>query len=460
MTAQDAFLQIVGAAGQPAGSADVTITGRDPVLPTNYLVGAAAAGALAAVGVAAADLSAIRNGRRQRVGVDMRAAAAALRSERYIRVDGKSVERYAAVSGYYPTRDGRFIQLHCNFAHHRAGVLRLLECGDDRAAVAAAIARRDGYELEDALIDAGMCAALLRTRGEWETHPQYKAVAPLPVIEIVRIGDSDPEPLPPGATPLAGVRVLDLTRVIAGPVAGRTLAQHGADVLRITSPALPDLPGLEADTGAGKLGAHLDLNDPQAAERLRALVRDADVVSQGYRPGALAARGLSPEALAAERPGLVCLTLSAWSHQGPWRHRRGFDSLVQSTTGFVDWTGERPRPLPAQVLDHVSGYLMAYGAMVALARRAHRGGSYHVRVSLCQTGEWLNRLGRVESDDGRAQHDPTLDDVAEFLVETDTPFGRARHVRPVVELSETPARWARPAVPPGTHPAEWPPRSR
>lgn len=258
--------------------------------------------------------------------------------------------------------------------------------------------------------------------------------------------------------PLAGIRVLELTRVIAGPVAGRTLAQHGADVLRIASPDLPDLPGLEADTGAGKLSAHLDLDDRDAARRLRALVREADVVSQGYRPGALAARGFSPEALAAERPGIVCVTLSAWSHEGPWHARRGFDSLVQSTTGFVDWSGARPRPLPAQVLDHVSGYLMAYGAMVALARRAQDGGSYHVRVSLCQTAEWLNRLGRLDGQDGRALHDPTLEDVAAFLIDTDSPYGRIRHVRPVVELSETPPRWSRPAVPPGTHPAEWPPR--
>lgn len=457
MTAEDALVDVLRTAGCTRDT-DVTITGRDPVLPTTYLIGAAGAAALAAVGSAASDLWHLRTGRRQRVRIDVRAAGVAMRSERYVRVNGEFVERYAAVSGYHRTRDGRWIQLHCNFPHHRAGVLKLLGCPDDRAAVSAAVAQRDGQALENELIDAGLCAALLRSRAEWEAHPQYKAVVPLPLFEIVKLGDSAPEPLGAGATPLDGVRVLELTRVIAGPVSGRTLAQHGADVLRITPKHLPDLPGHEADTGSGKLTALLDLRVRDDLERLRALAASADVVTQGYRPGTLAARGLSPEALAAARPGIVCVTLSAWSHEGPWRERRGFDSLVQSTTGIVDTSGERPRPLPAQTLDHVTGYLMAFGAMAALARRAREGGSYQVRVSLCQTQEWLNRLGRVDVD-WRTIPDPTVDDVADLLIETDGPYGRVRHVRPVVELSETPARWRRPAVPPGTSPPEWPPRA-
>ncbi|MBI2203431.1 MAG: CoA transferase [Candidatus Rokubacteria bacterium] len=456
MTAEDALADVLRTAGCTRDT-DVTITGRDPVLPTTYLIGAAGAAALAAVGSAASDLWHLRTGRRQRVRIDVRAAGVAMRSERYVRVNGEFVERYAAVSGYHRTRDARWIQLHCNFPHHRAGVLTLLGCPDDRAAVSAAVAQRDGQALENELIDAGLCAALLRSRGEWEAHPQYKAVAPLPLFEIIKLGDSRPEPLGAGATPLDGVRVLELTRVIAGPVSGRTLAQHGADVLRITPEHLPDLPGHEADTGSGKLTALLDLRVRDDLERLRALAATADVVTQGYRPGTLAARGLSPEALAAARPGIVCVTLSAWSHEGPWRERRGFDSLVQSTTGIVDTSGDRPRPLPAQVLDHVTGYLMAFGAMAALARRAREGGSYQVRVSLCQTQEWLNRLGRVDVD-WRTIPDPTVDDVADLLIETDGPYGRVRHVRPVVELSETPAQWRRPAVPPGTSPPEWPPR--
>lgn len=290
--------------------------------------------------------------------------------------------------------------------------------------------------------------------------PASQAVAPLPLFEIRRIDASPPEPLPRASAPLDGVRVLDLTRVIAGPVAGRKLAQHGADVLRIVPPHLTDLGGHEADTGAGKLTALLDLRDRANVERLRALAREADVVSQGYRPGTLAARGFGPEALAAERPGIIFVTLSAWSHEGLWRNRRGFDSLVQSTSGIVDTSGEKPRPLPAQVLDHVTGYLMAFGAMVALARRAREGGSYLVRVSLAQTEEWLHRLGQLEGIDPRSLPDVTIDDVADLLVETETPFGRVRHVRPVVEMSETPPAWRRPAAPAGTHPPEWPSRAR
>jgi crotonobetainyl-CoA:carnitine CoA-transferase CaiB-like acyl-CoA transferase len=468
------LLGLAGVPPPPAG--EVTIVGADPVLPTNYLLGTAGAAALAAIGVAASELWHIRTGRRQQVTVDMRSAAAAIRSERYVRVDGKHLERWAAVSGFYRTRDGRWIQLHANFPHHRDRALRVLGCDDDRAKVTAAVARHDGQSLEDALAGAGACAFLVRSRAEWQAHPQAAAVGALPLFDVMKIADSAPEPLPSSArwtagghagdgghrdAPLAGVRMLDLTRVIAGPVAGRTLAQHGADVLRITAPHLPDLGSLEVDTGAGKLSALLDLRAPGDAETLQALVRDADVFAQSYRPGALAARGLSPEALAALRPGIVCVTLSAWSHAGPWQSRRGFDSLVQSATGIVheQTRGDRPQHLPAQVLDHVSGFLMAFGAMAALARRAREGGSYLVRVSLCQTAEWVHRLGRVsDGRDARTLAEPTLDDVADLLIETDTPFGRVRHVAPAVGLSETPATWTRPAVPPGTHQAAWPPR--
>jgi crotonobetainyl-CoA:carnitine CoA-transferase CaiB-like acyl-CoA transferase len=470
MTVLAGLLRPAGLPSPPGG--EVTIAGADPVLPTNYLLGTAGAAALAAVGVAASELWHIRTARRQQVTIDLRSAAAAMRSERYVRVDGKHLERWAAVSGFYRTRDERWIQLHANFPHHRERALRVLGCDDDRAKVTAAVARHDGQPLEDALADAGACAFLVRSRGEWQAHPQATAIAALPLLDVVKTADSAPEPLPSSApwtdgapgprdAPLAGVRVLDLTRVIAGPVAGRTLAQHGADVLRITAPHLPDLGSLEVDTGAGKLSAALDLRQAGDVTTLRALVRDADVFSQSYRPGALAARGLSPEALAVLRPGIVCVTLSAWGHAGPWASRRGFDSLVQSATGIVHehTRGERLQHLPAQVLDHVSGFLMAFGAMAALARRAREGGSYLVRVSLCQTAEWVHRLGRVpDGRDARTLAEPTLDDVADLLIETDTPFGRVRHVAPAVGLSETPAAWTRPAVPPGTHRAAWPPR--
>ncbi|MCB0167308.1 MAG: CoA transferase, partial [Anaerolineae bacterium] len=349
----------------------------------------------------------------------------------------------------------RWIQLHCNFPHHRAGVVKLLGCDDSRESVAEAVAGWSGQALEDALADAHMCAGLVRPRQEWQAHPQAQAVAQLPLFEIIKIGDSDPEPVGPGDRPLSDIRVLDLTRVIAGPVGGRTLAEHGAEVMRISGPHLPNIPPLVIDTGHGKRSATLDLRTTDDLAQLHHLIKASDIFLQSYRPGALADRGLSPEALAQLRPGLIYVTLSAYSHHGPWQGRRGFDSLVQSVSGIVDEesAGGAPQHLPAQALDYISGYLLAMGAMVALTRRARVGGSYLVRVSLAQTGHWLHHLGRISGD--WHDHDPpdlSFDRVQDLLTSSETPFGTLRHLAPVVQLAATPARWDRPAVPLGWHP--------
>lgn len=438
----------------------LTIDGQDPILPTNFLLGTAASATLAAVGLAATDIWALRTGSHQQVTVDTRLASIALRSERYLRVgDDPPEDPWGAISGVYETKDGRWIQLHCNFPHHRDGVLAVLRCADDPKEVETAVAAWDGEDLENALAEAGMCASMLRDADEWGAHPQGKAVADLPLFEIIKIGDSDPEPLPAGKRPLSGIRALDLTRVLAGPVCGRMLAGLGADVMRIAGPHLPFIPPLIVDTGLGKLSAHLDLRRESGRTALRNLVRDADIFTQGYRPGAIARHGFSPEALAELRPGIVCVSLCAYSHAGPWRNRRGFDSLVQTASGISHEGGEdgRPGPLPAQALDHVTGYLAAFGAMTALARRAREGGSWLVRLSLAQTGHWLKRLGRLDGDiDGRTLPDPAIDDVRDLLMQSDSPFGRLTHVKPPIGLSDTPMGWDRPAVPLGTHPPEWP----
>ncbi len=436
----------------------VRITGADPVLPSVFRIGTAASISVAAAALAAAELYRLRSGRAQDVTVEMRSAAAAFRGERYLRIDGgPPANLWSPIAGFYPTGDKRWIQLHTNFPHHRDGVLALLGCTEDRDAVAAAILNWQAQELEDALAAAGMCAAMVRTPEEWRAHPQAEAVAALPLYEIIKLGDSAPEPAGDGIRPLGGVRALDLSRVLAGPVCGRTLAEHGAEVMRIAAPHLPSIAPLVIDTGPGKRSAHLDLRRPDDAERLRALARDADVFVQGYRPGAIAGLGFSPEALAALRPGIVCLSLCAYSHAGPWAGRRGFDSLVQSASGIAHEGGQSfgldgPKHLPAQALDYATGYLAAFGVIAALARRATEGGSYLVRVSLAQTGRWIDGLGRI---DGTGQPDMKLDDIADLIQTTETPFGRIAHVRPAAALTETPPHWARPAVPLGTHPPEW-----
>ena len=447
---QAALEELLALAGVGGGA---EIAGADPALRTPYRVGTAGAAALAAVGIAAADLWRLRTGRAQKVAVDLRAAAASLRSGAYLRIDGKPpAPIWDPLSAFYPVRDGRWVRFHCNYPHHRRAAMGVLGVGEDRAAAERASAAWDGVELEDAIHAAGGCAGFARTAEEWAAHPHAAAVAVQPLLQIVRIGEAPPQPLPRAERPLAGVRVLDLTRVLAGPTCARTLAEHGADVLKITAAHLPDSGDIDLDTGLGKLSAHLDLREAQGVETLCRLAKEADVFSQSYRPGALAARGFSPEALAALRPGIVYVSLSAWGRTGPWKDRRGFDSIVQTVSGmaYAQGGGQAPKLLPCSAIDYVSGYLMAFGAMVALARRAREGGSWLVRVALARTGKWIADRGTVEAGEV-----PELDP-AGLTTETASPAGRIGHLKPVVQLSETPPFWARPPVPLGYHRPQWP----
>jgi crotonobetainyl-CoA:carnitine CoA-transferase CaiB-like acyl-CoA transferase len=462
MTPELALDHLWSVAGcDPALLAQAHIEGGDPALPSVFRVGTLASASIAAVGLAAANCFRLRTGRMQRVDVSVPRALVAFRSERYLRVnDGLPPELRHPVTGFYVTRDGRWIQLHTNFPHHLQGVLNVLGCDGDPGAVGQAIRHWDGAKLDQTLADAGLCAALIRSPREWAALDQAKAIANLPLFEIERIGDAPPQAPGAGAAqrPLSGTRVLDLSRIIAGPVAGRALAQHGADVLLINGPHLPNIAPLVIDNGRGKRSATLDLRDAAARAQLEALVQQADVFLQAYRPGALAARGFDPDTLAGIRPGIVCVSVSAYGHAGPWATRRGFDSLVQSASGIA-YTESRaagvdgPKHLPCQALDHATGYLAAFGAMVALARRAQEGGSWHVRLSLAQTGRWLQSMGQIE--DGWRVPDVTYGDVQDGLHDVDSPFGRVRAAAPAERLSETPAFYARPPVPIGTHAASW-----
>src|SRR6476619_628279 len=404
-TPSEALRTILPVAGWGDGqAADVVFTGgADPVLPTPFRIGAAGAATLAATGLAATELWQARTGRRQRVTVDLRQATAALRSSHYIQLAGTGVSSTRnTIMGFYPTRDGRWFYLHCNFPNHRAAALSVLGVAEDRDAVARAVATWNAADLEEAIIAAKGAGGMARTQAEWARHPQAAAIAALPLMEITRIGDSPPEKLPEGDRPLSGIRVLDLTRVLAGPTCARTLAEHGADVMKITAAHLPNLGYQEWDTGHGKLSAQLDLRDPAQLETLRGLIGQADVFSQGYRPGTLGSRGLSPEELAKLRPGLVYVSLSAFGHKGPWASRRGFDTVVQTVSGITLrqgalFPGKEPGPqfYPLSAIDYCTGYLMAMGAMLALAKRAQEGGSWLVRISLAQVGKWLVDLGEV-----------------------------------------------------------------
>ena len=445
--------------GDPCALGALTLTGDEPQLPSSFRVAAAAQVSVAATGLAAAEIWKMRSGEAQDVAVDMRHAVVECRSERYLRVDGKPPPpAWDAIAGIYKTRDNGFVRLHTNFPHHRDAVCKVLNCKPERDAVQAALLQWDGEAFETAAHTSGGVVAFMRSHDQWLATPQAEALAGLPLISITKIGVAPPKPWPKGERPLAGIRVLDLSRVIAGPVAGRTLAAHGADVLLISGPDLPAIPWLVIDTGRGKLTSFVELKSEHGRGVLRDLLAQADIFSQGYRPSALGALGFSPEDAARISPGIVYVTLSAYGHAGPWTERRGFDSLVQTATGFNHAEGKAagvdgPKELPAQMLDHATGYFMAFGAMMAKARQAREGGSWHVQVSLAQTGRWLWNLGRVA--DGFAVEDLNAEAVRPFIEEMSSGFGPLRSVRHSALLSKTPAFWARPTMPLGSHPPQW-----
>lgn len=441
-----------------APDTDVTVTGNDPILETPFHLGEGAATALALVGQEADRTWRMRGGRQQSLSIDIRHAAASLRSSVHLELmDAPTPTRArpgSHITAIWECGDRRFIHLHGSFTD-APGILAELGVGADAPAeeIAAAVKGRGAFELEDALAAKGLCSAVCRTAGEWAKHPQGALLATKPVVEVTRIGDSPPELPGAGERPLSGVRVLDLTRVLAGPTCARTLAEHGADVLHIASPNLPTSALFEMDTGHGKRQAYIDLNDPAQAETLRELVRGADVFSQGFQVGTLARRGFGPGQVAALRPGIIYVSENAFGHEGPWRLRPGWEQLAQSTTGVATRQGGDGRPVlaPAAMNDYTTGYFAALGTMMALRRRAAEGGSWMVTVSLSQTSMWYYRLGH-DLDPARATG---TGDVAAFLDERATPYGRMKYLRPTLVMSETPPRWELPSAPPGSGEPAW-----
>jgi crotonobetainyl-CoA:carnitine CoA-transferase CaiB-like acyl-CoA transferase len=454
---------LLGAAGRDARAPghEVRFAGQDPVYPTCFRAGEAASAALGAAASAAADLWRLRGGGPQRIEIDVRAAAASLLSFMYQRLSGLAFERGSlATTALYRARDGRWIHLHGGF-RSREGTLALLGCADDANAIARTVATWDAQALEDALAERGCCGVRLRSADEWREHPQGIALQKVPPIEIFKIGDASPEPVrgprasDAGARPLSGVRVLDLTRVLAGPTCARTMAEHGADVLHVRGPRLPFVEPFVIDTNPGKRSCYLDLDRDEDVERLRALAREADVFSQGYRRGAFARRGFSPEALAEMRPGIVVVSINCYGHEGPWAGRPGWEQLAQTTSGMtLEHSGiEHPALVGAALNDYTTGYLGATGAMLALARRAAEGGSWHVRVSLTRTAMWIMSLPRVDAAAIPRPVEPA--EIVPWMIEMQTAWGALKRLGPIARMSATPPRWDLPPAKLGSDPPAW-----
>ncbi len=437
--------------------ADVGVEAAEQVLPCIFRVDVLAAAVVAALSGAVAQLEAARRpGRPAAVTVNGRAAQIAFRSERYLRVDGQRLaDPWAALSGDYQTADG-WIRVHANFAHHAAAAATALGLGlpTERRALEEALRSVPAVEAERAILAAGGATAALRALDQWADQPQAKADRSYPVVRLGSVETvSGARPWPgreagagqsPGA--LAGLRVLDLTRVIAGPVCGRVLAAHGAEVLALTAAHLPQIELTVIDTGFGKRSTYLDLRRLVDRRHFEDLVRGADALVQSYRPEALTMLGYSPQHLAELSPGLVITGVRAYGSAGPWAHRRGFDSLVQSCSGIAHAAqhaagAEGPVSLPCQALDHATGWLAALGTVAGWLRQRHQGGSWQVEASLSATAAWLIDLG--------LHGDPTVDDpghaeVVDLLQTTPSPYGPLQHVAMPGTINGQTVTWASP----------------
>ncbi|MFI6340037.1 CoA transferase [Streptomyces sp. NPDC050535] len=461
MTAEDIGFVWSALGGDPALLRRISNVERGAVLEARLPVRELARACVGVCALAAAELGALRAGLPDvpEVRVDDGAVAAAFVSERHLLIDGRAPVNFAPLSRFWRTSDG-WVRTHANYPHHRARLLSALGLPADATAdtVEAHLAGRSAVDVEDTVYAAGGLAVALRSAKEWAAHEQGAAVSRGPLLSRERLGDAPVRALAPLAgapagaplLPAAGVRVLDLTRVIAGPVATRTLALLGADVLRVDSPRLPELPDQHADTGFGKRSATLDLDRATDRRTFEELLGGADVVVTGYRPGALDRFGLAPEALAGRRPGLVVARLSAWGADGPWAGRRGFDSLVQAATGIAETEGsaDRPGALPAQALDHGTGYLLAAAVLRSLTERTREGGTRLVRLALARTAAWL--VNGIAPEPARGSYEPGA-----RLAGTDSDLGRLRYARPPVSFAGGPDDWARPPGVWGTDPARW-----
>ena len=465
---RDLLRQLIAGVGVDAPADVVEIRcGGDPLLATPLRAAETAAAALAAQAALVCEIWRRRTGRRQTVVLDLEGAALALQSVFHQRQWTYPImltePRYPTVD-LYQAKDGRWVMINGGYPDLRDGLLDMLFCPDSKGAVGAAAQRWGAAELEDEAARRKLCAVMVRTPEEWRAHKQGQALADAPIVEVQKIADGPPVPFPALSAadpptelrPLSGIRVLDLTHVIAGPTCAKTLAEQGATVLHVYAPTRPQLPPFDMDTGHGKLSAFLDLTAPGDKAALRKLVADADVFSESYRPGGMASLGFGPAELAAMRPGIVAVSVSCYGFTGPWAGRPGFEQLAQAATGIATVQGTPDVPALTPLFypnDYISGFLAALGTLAALIRRATEGGSYHVRVSLCRTAMLLLDQGRGVPAPSPAVPAPTL---ARYMQERDSALGRLHHLGPVLRYSETPSRWDLPPSPLGAHPPRWP----
>lgn len=457
------LLSDVGLSSDAAGGA-VSFRGHDPILRARHRLGACIAIPVMASAVGAVAFHQARGGPAQDLDIDLRQAVHGINPGATWRptLNGERAPHPLVLDNPflitpYWTADGRWVMASGVYPHMVAQWCRFLDVPPDPVGVARAIARWHAFDLEEAATAAGLPICIIRTPAEWLAHAQGALLARQPVIGIRRIDDAPARAFGVAARPFDGVRVLSFTHAVAGPTVGRTLAEHGADVLCVTRPNDFEHDFIYAEANVGSRSAYLDLDSSTGQDRLAALLCDADVVVNNHRTGSLERRGLDPAALAARRPGLVYVSVNCYGPSGPWARRGGFDMNGSAASGLMttEGTADAPRlPVTSLINDYVTGYMGAVGATAALLRRATQGGSWHVTVSLTRTAMWCGSLGLVDpeladSDDEHRIREPEPYDAP-------SPLGDVHMVAPPVRFSRTPPRWPDPLlVPRGSCAAAW-----
>ena len=467
-TTSNALKNLIGELGlaPSLGDSGFRITGADSPRVSTLRMASANAVAMLAAGAGVAAIWRERTGRSQQLSVEVERALHAAHSIYYLAQGGmrRNPSVDSVLHEYFRTADDRWIWIVAGHhrGHHLDAALDVLKAQHNPKSVAEHVAKWNALELEDAMASARVPCGFARTDTEWAQHPQGQWLADRPLIEITKIADSPPQPLP--ALPsrqsdraLAGVRVLDAAHIIAGPCAARCFAEHGADVMRITPPQFPDPVHAILDTTIGKRSAWMDMTQPGERDAMTALVKGTDVMVESWRPGSLDKFGFSAEQSAQLRPGLIYVSVSAYGDGGPWGRRGGFDQVAQGVTGMAINEALDGKPRLAKtgtVADYITGYLAAAGAYAALLRRMREGGSWHVKVTLAGAVMWLQKFGRLPFTDADLRA-PYADSVEPELAEMASPYGRLRYLVPPTRFSETPARFDRPPEPQGAADARW-----
>jgi crotonobetainyl-CoA:carnitine CoA-transferase CaiB-like acyl-CoA transferase len=462
--ALDTILKAIGLLENDGGGT-VTIKGKDPILSSRHRFGEVMAASQAALGIALAAIWKAQTGAGQDVATDVERAVHQHHGIHYMRQNGRRLDfvddmtQYTLTKEFYPTRDGRFIKLEIFYPRLRDAVFKVLRSAPTARAMEAAILQWDGEALERAVRDEGGAIAVVRATDEWLAHPVGRRLAAKPVVEVTKIGDSDPMPLPPGGElPLNGLKVLDNTHVIGGPITTRTLAEFGAEVLHLSHPANPDHMNWRMETDIGKRSAYCDLTMEADKRSFFRLLQDADVFACSYLN--MENMGISPHRLADAKPGIIAHELRCFDFEGEWANFRGFDMMAVTTTGYVASEGAVDAPqMPIQVIlaDYLAAYAGAAGIVAALLRRSREGGSYQVRVSLCRMAMWAQELGLLDQTalNGKL---PMLDIASQSDVPLRTiasPFGEITYLPSQITMAKFQQRFARGPEPLGASKLEW-----